>query len=114
MTVKRKFWHKALSVFMSIALLLSVIPMTMFASAEETSPYAATADAHTLNNWKKFFGTQAGKDHTLSTEFAGGVWTDKSVFTVPDKPLTELPAELMGAMYNGNHISMSSTPEIIF
>ena len=58
-------------------------------------------DPHTLEQWRNFFGAQENHAQNVSvtTEYAGGVWTDKSVF----KP-GELPQLLTDATYNGQSI----------
>ncbi len=103
MTVKANFFQRALSVVLCAVLIFSALPVLTFTApaAESSGSYSSVADPHTLNNWKNFFGTQTGKDHILSTEFAGGIWTDKSVFDLA----ADLPGELKDAAYKGNHIS---------
>ncbi len=76
MTVKTKFSHKVLSVFLCVVLMLSYIPFSALA-APAVSDYVRTADASTMDGWKTVFKL----DGLLDTENAGGVWTDKSVFT---------------------------------
>lgn len=75
--MKKKMKQRILSIVLSVALLLSVVPMTVFA-AEDTAGkyYDRVSDASTMDNWTKYFDL----DH-LDTTNAGGVWTDKSVFT---------------------------------
>ncbi len=74
-------------------------------SAEPVDRYNASADLHTLDQWKNYFGQQTGhaQNVALTTEFAGGVWTDKSVF-LPN----ELDAELINARYNNTGITMQN------
>ena len=69
---------KILSLAICLALVLSFLPKMAFhsAGAAEESPYTKTADPNTMNDWTNFFGPDV-----ISTEFSGGVWTDKSVFT---------------------------------
>lgn len=83
-----------------IALLLS--SLTVMTAAAVGTP--ATVDPHTLDEWKQYFGIQTDhiNDVELTTEFAGGVWTDKSVF---DPAL--LPDQLTDAKYNGKSFSIT-------
>ena len=62
---------------MSLLLCLSMIIAWVPAGAATVSAVQSgnrTADPATLNQWQDYFGSD-----DLSTEFAGGVWTDKSV-----------------------------------
>ncbi len=79
MTAKRKITHRILSVVLCIAMILSSMPaMTLNVAAEQTLNIVAgskKADPSTVN-WENYFGP-----NKMDTEFAGGVWTDKSVYT---------------------------------
>ncbi len=77
MTVKFKFFHKVLSVALCMILLISYVPFVFTASAA-ASVISKSADPSTMNDWKNYF---LPTDGSLSTENAGGIWTDKSVFT---------------------------------
>ncbi len=70
---KRKI-NKILSVFLVITIILSTFS-GLIVSAATPNPYYKIADNATLDGWKQFFGST-----TTSTQNAGGVWTDKSVF----------------------------------
>jgi len=64
-----------------LALLLCVAMIAVYLPSMAMNVSAAdeinkVADPSTMNDWENFFGP-----NKLSTEFAGGVWTDKSVFT---------------------------------
>lgn len=72
MTIKRKFSHKLISIFLCVALFISCIPM-IASAATPTSLTEKLTDAPTVNEWQKVFVSD-------STENAGGVWADKSVF----------------------------------
>ncbi len=77
MTRKNLALNRLLSVFLCFALLVSYLPAyTLPASA--AAEYELVADPSTIDGWKQFFLPENGD---LSTENAGGVWTDKSVFT---------------------------------
>ncbi len=76
MTGKTNF-HKVLSILLCAALLLSYLPLlATTANAAEASSVQLTADGTTMHDWKAYF---LPEDGALSTENAGGVWTDKSV-----------------------------------
>ena len=70
--------HKVLSLFLASVMIFSIIPLAgiipIAASAD-----TRTADPSTMDGWKAIFGTDV-----LSTQNAGRVWTDKSVFTSAD------------------------------
>ncbi len=80
MTVKKSFTRKALSLFLSVALLLACLPLAVFpvSAAPANTAATRTADPITMNDWKNYFLPDSG---ALSTENAGGIWTDKSVLT---------------------------------
>jgi len=98
-----KLFKKIVSALMSLALLLSCVPTGIFANdgivpQVEILEGTKKADPSTIN-WEQYFGPDK-----LDTEFAGGVWTDKSVFTGPT-------AELPGITLNDERnflVSLSS------
>ena len=58
-------------------MILSCLPISVFAAETEANPYYnRIVDVNTMNNWMKYFDI-----NNLDTTNAGGVWTDKSVFT---------------------------------
>ncbi len=78
MTAKTKLSHRLLSVLMCAALLLTYLPLSaLTASAANRDSITRLADDSTMNDWQKFFPTGSN----INTENAGGIWTDKSVFT---------------------------------
>ena len=70
-TLKNRF----VAMFLVLAMLASYLPGMVF-TAEAADNANKAADPSTMNDWMDYFGPDK-----LSTEFAGGVWTDKSVFT---------------------------------
>lgn len=77
MTNKKSVRNRIMSIFLVVAILFTMIPMfTMSASAAGVNS-DRVADPSTMDSWRKFF-TPTGM---ISTENAGGVWVDKSVFT---------------------------------
>ncbi len=78
MTAKTNFSKKFMSIFLCFALLMTYLPLsTIIANAASRDSIERVADASTMNDWQKFFPTGSN----INTENAGGVWTDKSVFT---------------------------------
>lgn len=77
MTVKRSLGQRAMSIFLSVALLTTMLPLSILSASVAGADGFRVADPSTMDGWKKFFPT-AGD---ISTENAGGVWMDKSVFT---------------------------------
>ncbi len=74
MTRTHSIGKRLLALLLCVAMVAVYLPsMAMNASAAEG--ISKVADASTMNDWENFFGP-----NKLSTEFAGGVWTDKSVF----------------------------------
>ena len=95
---------RILAMLLCIALLAVYLPSGILpVSAEPSDSYSAVVDAHTLEKWREYFGqmTNHAQDVELTTEYAGGVWTDKSVFKV-----SEIPSLLTDATYNGEGIQM--------
>lgn len=84
----RRIDQRLLSLLLCLALIFGCIPMTAFAETARVVPAAVTnrvADPGTMNGWETYFGP-----NVMSTEFAGGVWTDKSVFTDADSFRAEI------------------------
>ncbi len=76
MTSKNTLTNRLLSILLCLALLVSYLPANMlnaFAAPVDTR----VSDPSTMDDWKDFF---LPADGSLSTENAGGVWTNKSVF----------------------------------
>ncbi len=77
MTKKTKAMNKVLSVFLCVVLLLTCIPVAAMVSAAAAEKIdTRIVDPSTMDDWKQFF-----VGDVTNTENAGGVWTDKSVFT---------------------------------
>ncbi len=74
----RTIGKKALSILLSVMLVIGLVPLTAitFTTALAADEDSRVADLSTMDGWKDLFGPTH-----LSTENAGGVWTDKSVFT---------------------------------
>lgn len=94
---KNGLFQRLISVLVCLALVVSYIPgfgVTAKAATAELNILSGSkkADPATLNGWEAYFG--AGK---MDTEFAGAVWTDKSVFTAENSNLPGV------ALTDGNH-----------
>ncbi len=77
MTTKNTLTNRLLSILLCLALLVSYLPAYSFQASAAVSG-TRVADSSTMDAWKDYFLPANGN---LSTENAGGVWTDKSVFT---------------------------------
>ena len=74
---RKRFTKQILSIALCFAVILSCLPISVFAAETEANPYYnRIVDVNTMNNWMKYFDI-----NNLDTTNAGGVWTDKSVFT---------------------------------
>ena len=80
MTYKKTLGSRLASLFLVLAMVLTMLPVTgMKASAEIRAEDIITqvADPSTLDGYKDYFGLNG----QLNTQNAGGVWLDKSVLT---------------------------------
>lgn len=68
--------QKLLALTLTLVLVIGLLPNVQLPAAAAIQAADRVADPSTLNEWENYFGP-----NVLSTEFAGGVWTDKSVFT---------------------------------
>ncbi len=76
---KNLTFKKLLSVFLAVVMVFSMIPMLVM-NVGAAADFTKVTDPSTVNDWKAFFGPK-----TENTTWAGGVWSDKSVFsTVAD------------------------------
>ena len=74
---RKRFTKQILSIALCFAVILSCLPISVFAAETEANPYYnRIVDVNTMDNWMKYFDI-----NNLDTTNAGGVWTDKSVFT---------------------------------
>lgn len=70
-------FQKTMAMILSLVLIIGLVPT--YAVAAQTRSVAVdsrVSDPNTMNQWQDYFG-----ENMISTEFAGGVWTDKSVLT---------------------------------
>ena len=77
----KTFVKRPLCFLLSLVMIAGLYPFSILTAASATpTPFSAmgetkTADPSTMNDYIKYF-------NDTTTEYAGGVWTDKSVFTV--------------------------------
>lgn len=73
-------FQRIMSMGLAFVLTISLVPVFVLgAEGEEGSLYNRVVDANTMDNWEKYFDMDV-----YGTANAGGVWTDKSVFTNAD------------------------------
>ncbi len=76
MTTKRTFRQRAVSVFVAMAMIFTMIPFSLLtAIAANQGISNRIADPSTMNDWTKLFPVSGN----ITTENAGRVWMDKSV-----------------------------------
>lgn len=77
--MKKKIFNRFLSVFLSVAIILTCLPLSMFVFAADYYYTGGAgikiADLDTSNKYSESLGDNA------STEYSGRIWTDKSVYT---------------------------------
>ena len=76
MTNKQKLGNRITSLILTVAILLTLIPFTFLVTSADDNTNRI-ADPSTMDAWKQLFPISG----EISTENAGGVWMDKSVFT---------------------------------
>ncbi len=114
MTERTTLSQKILSVFLCLTLIMSYLPtFSLVASAAEDDSITTVADSSTMNGWQNFFPM----GENINTENAGGIWTDKSVFTNDDAfsdiTMTEKNSFLVALSAMGSNMTvtgMSSVP----
>lgn len=79
MTTQTTFKKRLISICLVLAFVLTLLPLYAFTSSAEASRLKGhrVADPSTMDGWKQFFPISG----ELTSENAGGVWMDKSVFT---------------------------------
>ncbi len=75
--MKHTFSKRFLSVFLCIALIMTYLPISAMAASASSDHISRVVDPSTVSDWRDVF-LPGG---TISTENAGSVWMDKSVFT---------------------------------
>ena len=84
-SMKRGRFKRGLSLFLVLAMLATLVTdigiTSKAADGTEGSTDTRVTDASTIDNWKRYFG----EDEAKTTANAGGIWTDKSVFTDADE-----------------------------
>lgn len=79
--MKKNIWKRVFSLVLCMVLVASYLPTGILPAVAVGNSTALdivkVADPNTMDDWRTYFGTDA----SFNTEFAGAVWTDKSVFT---------------------------------
>ena len=78
--MKNSILKRALSLMLCLVLVASYLPagvLTAVAEGTVALNISKVADPSTKDGWQSYFGT----GENISTDNAGGIWTDKSVFT---------------------------------
>lgn len=74
---KKSIGKRITSMFLAFALLATMLPLLTPTAVSGAVHTNRVADYSTMHSWKDYFSL----DGTLSTENAGAIWVDKSVFT---------------------------------
>ena len=77
MTTKKRISKRITSFFLVFAMLVTMLPLAAPLALAADANGNRLADPSTMDSWKDFFPITG----EISTENAGGVWMDKSVFT---------------------------------
>ena len=71
---------RIMAVLLAVAIFVVTLPTVgLMAAGSPAQYFDRVVDANTMNNWTKYFDL-----NNITTQNAGGVWTDKSVFTNAD------------------------------
>ncbi len=106
--------QKLLALVLTLVLVIGLLPNVQLPASAAIQAADRVADPGTLNGWENYFGP-----NVLSTEFAGGVWTDKSVFTnagafraqiTMDDPANNFLIALSAIAANQQVVGHTSTP----
>lgn len=92
--MKNTVFKRVVTAILAFALIASPVAgslLNLTASAATQSPFDRVSDHESIDYWKGYFSNGAYDSSewssTISTQNAGAVWTDKSVF-VPNNPIT--------------------------
>lgn len=97
--MSKTFIKRPLCFILSLLMIVGLYPFSILSAGSAVpTPFSAmgetkTADPSTMNDWVKYF-------NETTTEYAGGVWTDKSVFTD-------------ASAFTANGISMKKTDDFL-
>ena len=88
MRTRTTLFNRVLSLALAICMIALMVPTGILPRANAAGGDSIIADAGTIDVWKHHFG-----EDKLSTEHAGGIWTDKSVFTSATNPFSGIAIE---------------------
>ena len=77
MKTRNNLLNRALALFLSLTILLGVMPFTGLLASGAGAVSTSIADKKTVENWKNWFSAD-------SNRFSGGVYIDKSVYTASE------------------------------
>lgn len=79
MKTRIKLPNRLISLLLCLAVLSTCLPLTVLAADSGNTAFNREVDTNTMDGWKDYFDLD-----NLDISNAGGVWTDKSVFTNAD------------------------------
>ena len=80
MTTRKDKLKRGLSLLLCVLLCVGLLPFALSEKVHATeNSDTRIVDPSTIDGWKTLFSSD-----NLTTEYAGGIWTDKSVFTSAD------------------------------
>ena len=88
MRTRTTLFNRVLSLALAICMIALMVPTGILPRANAAGGDSIIADADTIDVWKHHFS-----EDKLSTEHAGGIWTDKSVFTSATNPFSGIAIE---------------------
>lgn len=96
--------QRLMALVLSIVLVVACMPAITLPVKAATGADNTIVDPQTLDQWQNYFGVMASNanDVQLTTEYAGGIWTDKSVFD-PES----IPSQLTDAKYEGSSFTIT-------
>ena len=100
--MKKSTGKRMIAYILTLILLISAFPLVMPSSVQAATPHTRVVDASTMDDWQDYFG-----EKVLTTENAGGVWGDKSVFlsaedfnNATEAGVPEYPISMKGSQDN--------------
>lgn len=118
MKMNKNLAKRILSLVLAVILAMGVmaVPGDVTLAAEGNGNYNRQTDPSTIDEWKHLFLEPETDGIALTTEHAGGVWTDKSVFQPSDIP-NEFSKHLQVADTDDNFLvalsAIASNKEIV-
>ena len=90
MAKRKNIFDRLTALVLCFAIVFGMLPLEVFAATSlEIKAGDKVSDNSTINGWQTYFGTDEGN---ISTQFAGAIWTDKSVYADGNAAKNDLPA----------------------